>query len=310
MKIGVIGAGAVGTACMMSIITRGVAREIVVIDLNTARANGVVTDMQYGTPLYEPVLIRTGDYDDLEGAELILVTVGINEMAGGAMDRNDPAGRLRLLGTNAGIITDIIPKIVKVVPKAVIMVVTNPPEPLTELARRLAGHDQVLSAGTFLDTLRFRFHLARQLGVHASEVEAQVIGEHGNSRVLLWSTARVGGRNVLGLMDPADIPAFRAEVEEQVRNANITIIEGIGASQYGIGIACARVVQAMGRDEHIVLPLGSHIAEYGVTLSLPTVVGRKGAIRAIMPEMSAEERDALARSAETLRNAFDRMMGQ
>jgi L-lactate dehydrogenase len=308
MKVAVIGAGAVGTACIMSIITRGVAREIVVIEQNAARAQGVVTDMQYGTPLCEPVVIRTGDYDDLPGVELILVSVGINEKAGGAMDRNDPAGRLRLLDTNARIVSDVVSKVIAVAPSAVILIITNPPEPLAELARRIAGHDQVLSAGTFLDTLRFRFHLARQLGVHASEVEAQVVGEHGNSRVLLWSTARVGGRNVLDLLEPEAIPAFRAEVEEQVRNANLTIIEGIGASQYGIGMACGRIAQAMARDEHIILPLGSHVASYGTTLSLPTVVGRRGAVRAIMPDMSAREREALAKSAETLRTAFDRMI--
>jgi L-lactate dehydrogenase len=293
----------------MSIITRGVAREIVVIEQNAARAQGVVTDVQYGTPLCEPVIIRVGDYEDLAEVELVLVSVGINEKAGGAMDRNDPAGRLRLLDTNARIVADVVSKTVAVAPKAVILIVTNPPEPLTELARRIAGHEQVLSAGTFLDTLRFRFHLARQLGVHASEVEAQVVGEHGNSRVLLWSTARVGGRSVLDLLEPEALPAFRAEVEEQVRNANITIIEGIGASQYGIGMACGRIAQAMARDEHIILPLGSYIGSYGTTLSMPTIVGRRGAVRAIIPDMSAREREALAKSAETLRTAFDRMVG-
>ena len=103
------------------------------------------------------------------------------------MDRNDPAGRLRLPGTNAAIIREIIPKITAVLPKATILIITNPPEPLTELARRIAGHDRVISSGTYLDTLRFRFYIARQRGVHPAEVDAQCIGEHGNSRVLLWS---------------------------------------------------------------------------------------------------------------------------
>lgn len=304
MKIGVVGAGAVGSACIMAIIGRGAAHEIVVIDKNPGRVSGLVTDMQYGTPLCPPVCLRGGDYADLDGAELILVAVGINEMAGGAMDRNDPMGRLRLLGTNADIIRDIIPKIVAEVPAATILVITNPPEPLTELARRIAGHDRVISAGTYIDTLRFRFYIARQLKVHPAEVDAQVVGEHGNSRVLLWSSASVAGARVLDQLAPDDVAGFKTLVEQQVRNANITIIEGIGASQYGIGMACGRVVEAMTRNEGAVFPLGSHLAEYGVTLAMPTVIARGGVARVLRPTMSADERAALERSAVTMRNAL------
>ncbi len=307
MKIGVIGAGAVGTACIMSILGRGAAHEVVVLDSNEARVRGVVTDMQYGTPLCPPVRLIAGDYPDLAGAELILVAVGINEMAGGAMDRNDPKGRLRLLGTNARIIADIVPKIVRAAGDATIMVITNPPEPLTELARRVAGHDRVISSGTYIDTLRFRFYIARQLGVHPDQVDAQVVGEHGNSRVLLWSSARVAGASVLDMVPLEDVGAFKAKVEAQVRNANITIIEGTGASQYGIGMACGRLVEAMIRNEFAVFPLGCHVPEYGTTLSVPTVLARKGVVRILKPVMSDEERSALERSAETLRAAYERL---
>ena len=219
-----IGADAVGMACITAILGRGAAHEIVVLDSNEQRVRGVVTDMQYGTPLCPPVRLIVGDYPDLAGADLILVAVGINEMAGGAMDRNDPKGRLRLLGTNARIIADIVPKIVAAAGDATIMVITNPPEPLTELARRSAGHDRVMSSGTYIDTLRFRFYIARQLGVHPDQVDAQVVGEHGNSRVLLWSSARVAGAAVLDMIPADDVEAFKAKVESQVRNANITII--------------------------------------------------------------------------------------
>jgi L-lactate dehydrogenase len=307
MKIGVIGAGAVGTACIMAILGRGAAHEIVVLDSNQQRVKGVVADMQYGTPLCPPVRLVVGDYDDLRGAELVLLAVGINEMAGGAMDRNDPAGRLRLLDTNARIIGDIVPKIVNTAPEATIMVITNPPEPLTELARRCAGHDRVISSGTYIDTLRFRFYIARELDVHPDQVDAQVVGEHGNSRVLLWSSARVAGASVLDMIPADSAHAFKAKVEEQVRNANITIIEGTGASQYGIGMACGRLVEAMTRDEHAVFPLGIHVPEYGTTLSVPTVLGREGVIRILKPVMSDTERAALERSAETLRAAFKRL---
>lgn len=307
MKIGIIGAGTVGTACIMAILGRGAAHEIVVLDSNEQRVQGVVTDMQYGTPLCPPVRLIAGDYADLQGAELILIAVGINEKAGGAMDRNDPAGRLRLLSTNARIISDIVPKVVRHASDATIMVITNPPEPLTELTRQIAGHDRVMSSGTYIDTLRFRFYIARRLNVHPGEVDAQVVGEHGNSRVLLWSSARVAGASVLDMVPADEIEAFKASVETQVRNANITIIEGTGASQYGIGIACGRLVEAVTRNEHAVFPLGSHVPEYGTTLSVPTVLGRRGVIRTLKPVMSASERAAVEQSAETLRAAYARL---
>jgi L-lactate dehydrogenase len=307
MKIGVIGAGAVGTACIMAILGRGAAHEIVVLDSNEQRVRGVVTDMQYGTPLCPPVRLIAGDYPDLLGAELIIVSVGINEKAGGAMDRNDPAGRLRLLGANAKVIAEIVPKIVTAAPEATIMVITNPPEPLTALARRCAGHDRVISSGTYIDTLRFRFYIARQLQVHPDQVDAQVVGEHGNSRVLLWSSARVAGASVLDMIPTGEVAAFKAKVEDQVRNANITIIEGTGASQYGIGMACGRLVEAMIRNEFAVFPLGCHVPEYGTTLSVPTVLARNGVVRILKPVMSDEERAALERSAETLRAAYARL---
>lgn len=307
MKVGVVGSGAVGAACIMAIIGRGAAHEIVVIDKDAGRVRGLVTDMQYGTPLCPPVKLIGGDFHDLDGAELVLVAVGINEKAGGAMDRSDPAGRMRLLGTNADILRDVVPKIVAAAPAAVILVITNPPEPLAALGRRLAGHDRVLSSGTYIDTLRFRFYIARQLGVHPAEVDAQVIGEHGNSRVLLWSSAQVANTPVSALIPPGDFAAFKARVEEQVRNANITIIEGINASQYGIGMACGRIVEAMTRNENAVFPLGVHMPEYGVTLSMPVVIGRAGVVRTLVPPMAPDERAALERSAATMRAALERL---
>jgi L-lactate dehydrogenase len=164
MRVRVIEAGAVGAASLLSLVMRGPpACEIVVLDKNYARAKGVVADLQYGATLSPAVELRTGDYPDLTDAVLTIVTAGINERAGGATDRSDSAGRLKLLDANAKVYRDIVPRIVAVAPQAVILVVTDPPDPLADLVRRLAGHERVLSSGTFLDTLRFRFHLARRL---------------------------------------------------------------------------------------------------------------------------------------------------
>jgi L-lactate dehydrogenase len=309
MKIGIIGTGAVGSACALSVLHCGCARELVLWDRTRARARAVATDMRYGAPLSPAIDIRDGDFEDLDDAALVMITAGVNEKTGGATNRADPAGRLRLLQTNAGVYEEIVPRLVQVAPHAVILVVTDPPDPLADLARNLAGHDWVLSTGTFLDSLRFRVHLAQELGVAAASVEAYVVGEHGTSEVFLWYSARVGGtpiRDVLGTRKE-DFDAFRRRIENDVRYANITIIEGNQASQYGIGMVSARIAEAIVRDEHTVIPIGCYNPKFGLTLSLPSIVGRSGVGGILDPEMTDEERQGLQRSAENLRHALEQV---
>ena len=303
MKMGIIGAGGVGSASLLALVMRGSACEIIVVDRNRERAKGVVADLQYGATLSPAVALRAGEYSDLASAKLVIITAGINEKAGGATDRGDPAGRLKLLRANAQAYREIVPRIVAAAPEALILVITDPPDPLADLTRRLAGHQRVLSSGTFLDTLRFRFHLARHVNVSPHNVAAQVVGEHGTSQVFLWSSARVAGMPVTAAID-GDPMEFRRSVEEEVRYANITIIEGTGASQLGISMATARIVDAIVRDERAVLPIGSFHPRYGVTLSLPSVLGRQGVYRAFEPEMSKDEANALQRSADALKHAL------
>ncbi len=309
MKVGVIGAGAVGSASLLCLVMRGLACEIVVVDRNRQRAQGVVADLQYGATLSPAVVLEAGDYPELTDAVLVIITAGVNEKAGGATNRSDPAGRLNLVKVNAEILKDIIPNVVAVAPRALILVVTDPPDPLAALARRLAGHERVLSSGTFLDTLRFRFHLARRLKVNPRSVAAQVVGEHGTSQVFLWSSASVAGMPLTAALAEGDesIEEFRRQVEDEVRFANISIIEGTGASQLGIGMATARIVEALLRDEHAVMPVGSFNPTYGTTLSLPSVLGRTGVTRVLEPQMSEDERQALERSAARLREAVARL---
>jgi L-lactate dehydrogenase len=306
MKIGIIGTGAVGAACTLATIMRGCAREIVLLDKVRSRAKAVATDMRYGLPLSPMMDVSDGDYEDLAGSALVMITAGVNEKTGGATDRNDPAGRLRLLGTNAKAYEEIVPRVVKFAPEAVIVVVTDPPDPLADIARQLAGHDRVLSTGTYLDSLRFRVHLARKLSVSAASIDAFVVGEHGTSQVFLWSSARVSGAPFCELLEQCDASpeTFYAEVEKEVRYANITIIEGNNASQYGIGMTCARIAEIMLRDENAVIPIGSYNKEYGVTLSLPSILGRDGVSRILEPEMSDDERTAFRRSAKKLKDAL------
>src|SRR6202158_3776080 len=286
MKVGIVGAGAVGSACFLSMVMRGSAREVVLVNRDRKRAQGVVTDAQYGTVLSPPITLHDGDYADLAGSSVVMITAGGNERGGGATDRNDPIGRLRLLEANAAIFQDIVPQIHESAPDALILVVSDPPDALADVVR-LLGHERVLSTGTSLDTLRFRFHLGKHLNVSASDVEALVLGEHGASEVFLWSAARVGGRKVLDLFGESQTAqTMREEIEREVRYANITIIEGIGASQYGIGMVSARLTEMILRDEGAVIPVGCYNPTFGVTLSLPSVVGREGVRRVFVPERS------------------------
>ena len=309
MKIGIIGAGAVGSACLTALVQRRVAREIVVVNRDRKKAKGLVTDVQYGAVLSPGTELRDGDYADLKGAALLMITAGVNEKTGGATDRNDPAGRLRLLDQNVDVYKDIVPRLHAAAPEAIALVVTDPPDPLADAVRKLE-HERVLSSGTYLDSLRFKFHLGQGLHVSPASVDAQILGEHGTSAVFVWSSATVAGRPIRECLSQSSSQSwdeFRRDIEQQVRFANIAIIEGIGASQHGIGIVSARIAEIILRDERTVIPIGSYQRQYGVTLSLPSILGREGVLQLFEPAMSAEEREALQRSADTLKTAVARI---
>ena len=309
MKVGVIGAGSVGAACLMALVLRASAREIVVVDRTAKRAKAVATDIRYGLPLGPRVDVVDGGYKDLVNADVVMITAGVNEQAGGATDRSDPEGRLKLLDKNVAIYRDIIPQIVKAAPEAVLVTVTDPPDPLADLTRQIAGHDAVLSTGTWLDSLRFRTHLAGKLDVSPETVEAQILGEHGTSEVFVWSGVRVAGvplRTLLRRRGYNEVD-FRKSIEDEVRFANIAIIEGNEASQYGIGIVCARIAECIMRNEGFVVPIGAFSPEHGLTLSLPGVIGHKGLREFYPPVLSDEEQGLLDRSVAVLRKAGERL---
>lgn len=309
MKVGIIGIGAVGSACAMALQQRGSAREIVLVNRSRKVATAVALDMRYGAPVSPTVAIRDGSYEDLEAADLVMITAGVNEKTGGATDRSDAEGRLKLLDANVSVYEEIVPQVVAAAPDAVILVVTDPPDPLADLTRRLAKHDRIFSSGTMIDSLRMRVHLGQLLGVNPVSVEAMAVGEHGTSEVLLWSSASVAGVPIEEAcrQSGTSLEEVREAVERDVRYANITIIEGNNASQYGTGIMCARLTEAVLRDERSTFPVASYQADYGVTLSLPSVVGRGGVIRVLEPAMSADERAQLERSADRLRAAGARL---
>jgi L-lactate dehydrogenase len=307
MTVGIVGAGFVGAACAKSMLLRGATERIVLNDIVKKKAQGLANDLSHAELLCPPTRIEAGPMSLMADAKVVVVTAGINERSGDAIDRNDPRGRLLLLPRNTAIYKDVLPQIVDVAPNAVILVVTDPPDALADVARRFFPRANVVSVGTFLDSLRFRYQIGRGLGCHPASVEADVLGEHGTSQVYVWSAARVGGESVLTLAKAKGLEpiGFREKVEAAVIHANIEIIEGTGASQHGIGVVTARVVEAILRDEGLVAPLGTYQARYGVTLSLPSVIDASGVAEVLSPTLEEEESAALEASAKALREALE-----
>jgi L-lactate dehydrogenase len=298
--------GTVGRAAALAAMQRGSASELVLVNRHRELADAVALDMGYGSSISAIGTVRSGDYEDLAGSGIVVVTAGVNEAHGGATNRADPAGRLRLLQQNVAVMRDIVPQVATAAPDAVILIATDPPDPLADVARSLAPKSNVLSTGTWLDSLRLRTHIAEAFGVDPRSVQADVLGEHGTSEVLHWSGATIAGVPLRDLaaqrgIDPNEL---KKQIENEVRFANINIIDVTGASQYGIGIVIARIIDAVVRDERIVVPIGSFHEKDGVTYSLPSVLGASGVHEMMMPVLDAQERAALQRGIATLQEAM------
>lgn len=319
MKIGIIGVGYVGTACAKAMLLRGSCQEIVLIDLleREQHTRGVRNDLTHGEPLCPPTRLTVGKYNDLKDASAVIITAGINEKEGGATNRKDPWGRQRLLPKNAAVYEEVVPQIVAQSSDVPIVVVTDPPDSLADVAlaevRKKNANNPIVSTGTFLDTLRFRIQIAQRLNCSARSVDAYVVGEHGKTQVYVWSSARIGGTPISGLIPSTyvNVAEFRSEVESGVIDANIDIIDATDASQHGIGIVTARIVEAILRDEHYVAPVGTWHKEFGVTLSLPSVIGKGGVVKVLKrpaPSQQEElrEENALRASAAYIAEALER----
>lgn len=310
-KVGIVGIGFVGTACAKAMLLRGSCSKMVLIDLpkRARHTRGVANDLSHGAVLCPRTEIQVGDYQDLRKADVVVLTAGINEELGGATDPKDPWGRLRLLPENTRIYKNIIPRIVRAGCCAPIVVVTDPPDPLADVAinvvRRMKGRNPVISSGTFLDSVRFRWQLGKRLRCDPRSVDAMVIGEHGKSQVYVWSLARIGGCPVASMVAKRGFKfeRFKREVQRAVRFANIDIIKGTGASQHGIGIVTARIVEAIVRDEQLVEPIGFYQDDFKLTMSLPARIGARGVTPNPRPILNEEEERGLQASAALIARA-------
>ncbi len=302
MKVGIVGAGMVGSAAGYAIALRGGASEIVLVDKSEALARAQAEDIAHAVPFAHPCQVRSGGYERLEGAAIVILAAGVAQKPG--------ESRLSLLSRNAEVFAQVIAGVQKAAPEAMLLVASNPVDVMTEVALRASGlpAGQVIGSGTILDTARFRWLLGDHLGIAAQSVHAYVLGEHGDSEVLGWASARAGALTVGEFAEQVHAPItedVRARIDEAVRRAAYRIIEGKGATWYGIGAGLARIVQAVRDDQRAVLsvsvvtPQVQGVEE--VALSLPRVVGAGGVLSTLTPDLDPSEAAALRASAEMLK---------
>jgi L-lactate dehydrogenase len=305
MKVGVVGAGMVGGAAANALVLRGAASEVVLIDRTHKRAIAEAEDISHATPFAHVTRVRAGEYVDLTGASVVILGAGVGQRPGET--------RLDLLDRNAAVFADIIPQVLDAAPDAILLIATNPVDVMTQIATRLSGlpPERVIGSGTILDTARFRALLGAHFGISAQSVHAYVLGEHGDSEVLCWSLAHVGGTPVDKLArqvgPPLDDEA-RARIDQGVRRAAYRIIEGKGATWHGIAGGLTRIVQSISGDESSALTvsmLTDEVEGVGpIALSLPRIVGRSGVVRTLLPPLDPGERAALRRSAAAIEEAL------
>ncbi len=304
MKVGIVGAGMVGSAAGFALALRGGASEVVFVDRNADLARAQAEDISHAVPFAHPCQLAAGDYDALEGAGVVILAAGVAQKPGET--------RLSLLARNAEVFSTVVARVRRAAPEALLIVASNPVDVMTEVTSRVSGlpPERVIGSGTVLDSARFRALLAEHLGVSAHSVHAFVLGEHGDSEVLAWSAARAGGEPVARFAAQLRRPltdALRAGIDEGVRRAAYRIIAGKGATWYGIGAGLARIVQAIRDDQRAVLTVSIRTPQVAgvedVALSLPRILGAGGVMATLHPELAPEETAALARSAAILKDS-------
>lgn len=300
-KIGIVGAGQVGAAAAYAMALQGAASEIVLTDRNPALASAQAEDIAHAIPFAAPCTVTAGPLSALEGADVVVLAAGVAQRPGET--------RIDLLSRNAEVFGQILGGLRGVAPDAILLVASNPVDVMTDIATRLSGLParQVIGSGTILDTARFRSLLGRHLGISPASVHGYVLGEHGDSEVLAWSNARVGSlavRDFAAQVGAAVTDEVVARIDAGVRRAAYRIIEGKGATWFGIGAGLSRITRAILRDEKAILSVSMQTPEVcgvtGATLSLPRIIGRTGVEADLMPDLDASETADLAASARLL----------
>jgi L-lactate dehydrogenase len=311
MKVGIVGSGFVGATAAYALVMRGIGREVVLVDLNRDRAEAEADDIRHAVPFAHPFEVRAGDYDDLAGCRVVVLCAGVGQKPGET--------RLALLRRNARVFRGVVPQVLANAPDAVLVVATNPVDVMTHLAVRVAAaggavSGRVFGSGTTLDTARFRSLLGTHCGVDSHHVHAYVIGEHGDSEVLTWSLATVGGMPLddFARLRGIDLSAaVRRQIDVAVRRAAYTIIGGKGATYYGIGSALASIVATILHDRRSVLTVCCSASDIGgvtdVTVSVPRLVGGRGVLETFPLPLDPAEFEGLRASTKVVRAALDEL---
>lgn len=295
--IGILGTGWVGSSVAISVLHAGIAGELLLADARDEVAEGEAMDLGHGAAFYPAATVRAVGTDELLRSDALVIAAGRGGKPG--------ESRLDLLRDNAGTLRELAAPLRDY--RGLVVVVTNPVDVLTYVVTQSSGlpRERVIGTGTMLDTARLRQALGRELALDPRSVHAQVVGEHGDSEVVLWSSARVGGTPLRAW--PGWGAARERPVADEVRTAAYEIIRRKGATNHAIGLVTAALLRSILRDERRVLTVsrvqdGVH-GLGGVALSLPAVVGAEGASEVVQPEMDDAERDALLHSARVLRDA-------
>lgn len=302
VKITIVGAGYVGATTAFTLMHSGLVSDLVLLDINRARAEGEAMDLSHAASLGFPLRISAGEVADTRNSVIIIFAAGANQKPGET--------RLDLVHHNVEIVRQALPPVLEHSPGAIVLMVTNPVDVLTYVAWKISGlpPSRVFGSGTVLDSARFRHLLANYLRLDPRNIHAYVIGEHGDTEVPVWSRANVAGvelENYFLQNGPPHPLAVKEEINRQVKEAAYAIIERKGATAYGVAVALRRICEAVLRDENAVLSVsglvwGIYGIEEDVCLSLPSVVNRGGRDRVVVIPLDSQERAALQHSARTL----------
>jgi L-lactate dehydrogenase len=312
MKIGIIGSGFVGATAAYAMVMRGVGREIVLVDLNKERAQAEADDILHAVPFSHPMEVLSGDYRDLEGARVVVISAGVSQRPG--------ESRMELLGRNTKVFQQVIPEVLKYAPDSILLIATNPVDIMTHIAAFFAKNEgvpstRVLGTGTTLDTARFRALLGRQIDVDPQHIHAYVLGEHGDSEVLTWSLVTISGIPLDEFCELRGLSICSEDknmIEDQVRYAAYRIIDGKGATYYGIGSAIARIVEVILRNQRSIMtvctPVDEILGVQDVTIALPNLIGGDGVLTTLKPAMSKSETEDLKDSAMVIKDAIQSLL--
>jgi L-lactate dehydrogenase len=305
-KIAIVGAGSVGATIAYACMIRGVGKQIALFDANEKKVQAECLDLNHGMQFVPMATIEgSSDVQICKDADVVVITAGAKQKPGQT--------RMELAGANADICKKLVPDLIKVAPRSILLLVTNPVDVMTYITLKLSGfpRESVLGSGTVLDSSRFRFLIAKRLKVAVQNVHAYIAGEHGDSEIPLWSSASIANipLHEWSVMHHGKLSVRdRVEIFQNVKDAAQQIIAGKGATNYAIGLATAKILEALLHDENRVLPVSGLIENFhgmsDLCLSMPSVVSRSGVEPPLPVPLNENELAGLRNSAETIQNSI------